>query len=58
MENFLAPVDVIDHNYSRSGVVRSDEHAMTCAVCRQFSQLPQVIRPVSVVQFLTSNVNR
>ena len=52
------PVDVIDHNTSWFRVGNTDQHTMTCAVCRQFSQHSFRIIFISVVEFLTSNVNR
>jgi len=52
------PVDDIDHNSSWFRAIDTDQYTMTRAVCRQFSQLSCRVSFVSVVQFLTSNVNR
>jgi len=53
-----APVVVIKYKSCWYRVNVTEQHAMSCSISRQFSHLAAVVRRISVVQSLTSSVNR
>jgi len=53
------PVIDVDHNVLWRGIDIADrQYSVTCAVCRQFSQLPNTDGRVRIVQLLVYCVNR